>query len=300
MAVGPGDREVARADDVIASILHHEPGIGAVLLVDDDPQARDLRAALAHDRPAVAVTPNPRDGRGEGLWGGLAAGMLHGYGWLQREVQPDVVLKLDTDALVIAPFLERVAEIFDDESIGMAGTFDRHCDGTARDLDRWDFRVRRRRFRVRPFREGNQADGRLQLQHTLWGDRAVLRRRITAAHHHGYGYGEHCLGGAYAVPGRFLARMAERGWYDDWPAWVPHDIGEDVCIGVYVRAVGLGCVNANRPGQPFGVEYRDLPLAPPELLEAGYAVVHSIKDQDSLTEAEIRRFFAEHRAVTPS
>ena len=295
MAVGPGDREVARAGDVLDSVLHHEPTVDSILLVDDAPRERDLAAALGPGRPAVAVTANPRDGAGHGLWGGLAAGMLHGYGWLHREVQPDLVLKVDTDALVIAPFAERIATVLADPDVGMAGTFSRHCDGRPRPLDRWDFRVRRRRFPVRPFREGDSAEGRLRLRHTLWGDPATLRRRIATARRNGYGYGEHCLGGAYAVPGRFLERMGDRGWFDDWPAWVPLDIGEDVCIGVYVRAVGLSCVDANRPGEPFGVEYRDLPLPPEELVGAGYAVVHSIKDQDGRTEAEIRQHFAAQR-----
>lgn len=295
MAVGPGDREVDRADDVIESILHHEPGLEAVLLVDDAPHERELATALGQGRPQVAVTNNPRDGAGHGLWGGLAAGMLHGYGWLHQHVQPDMVLKLDTDALVIAPFVDAVASELSDPRVGMVGTFSQHCDGRPRELDRWDFRVRRRRFPVRPFREGDSSDGRLRLRHTLAGDAAILRRRIAAARRNGYGYGEHCLGGAYAVPGRFLARMAAKGWYDDWRAWVPLDIGEDVCIGVYVRAVGLACADANRPGQPFGVEYRDLPLPPPELVDAGYAVVHSIKDQDGLTEPQIRAFFASQR-----
>ena len=295
MAVGPGEREVRRADDVISSILHHEPHLDVVLLVDDAPQERDLAHELGPGRPQVAVTANPRDGHGHGLWGGLAAGMLHGYGWLEREVHPDVVLKLDTDALVIAPFVERVSSALAAPELGMVGTFSRHCDGRPRPLDRWDFRVRRRRFPIRPFREGDSADGRLRFRHTLWGHPAVLRRRIAAARRNGYGYGEHCLGGAYAVPGRFIERMGERGWFDDWAAWVPVDLGEDVCIGVYVRAVGLGCLDANRPGEPFGVEYRDLPLAPQDLLDAGYAVVHSIKDQDGRTESEIRAFFAARR-----
>jgi hypothetical protein len=287
---------VHRADDVINSILHHEPAIDSILLVDDAPHERDLLSALGSSRPQLAVTANPRDGRGHGLWGGLAAGMLHGYGWLQREVQPDLVLKLDTDALVIAPFVERVAASLGDGDLGMVGTFSQHCDGRPRELDRWDFRVRRRRIPVRPFREGDQADGRLRLRHTLWGDPAILRRRIAAARRHGYGYGEHCLGGAYAVSGRFLQRMGQHGWFDDWPAWIPLDIGEDVCIGVYVRAVGLACADANRPGEPFGVEYRDLPLPPGDLVDAGYAVVHSIKDQDGSTEAEIRDYFARRRS----
>lgn len=295
MAVGPGDQEVRRADDVINSVLHHEPSVEVVLLVDDAPGERSLMAELGSGRP-IAVIENPRGGRGEGLWGGLAAGMLAGYGWLHREVGPEVVLKLDTDALVIAPFADRLAEILSDPTVGMAGTFSMHCDGRPRPLDRWDFRVRRRRFVVRPFRDANLATGRLRLRHSLWGDSATLRRRIAAARRHGYQYGEHCLGGAYAVPGRFLDRMGERGWYDDWSAWISFDIGEDVCIGVYVHAVGLRLADANGPGQPFGVEYQTLPGPPSELLEAGYSVVHSVKDQAGLEESAIRAFFAARRA----
>lgn len=295
MAVGPGDLEVRRADDVIESVLHHEPAVDAILLVDDAPHERDLAHQLGRGRPQLAVTSNPRDGAGDGLWGGLAAGMLHGYGWLHDHLQPELVLKLDTDALVIAPFVRRVASSLADPGAGMAGTFSRHCDGRIREVDRWDFRVRRRRFPVRPFREGDAADGRLRLKHSLWGSSAVVRRRIAAARRHGYRYGEHCLGGAYAVSGEFLTRMGARGWFGDWPAWVPLDLGEDVCIGVYVRAVGLGCVDANGQGDPFGVEYRELPLGLTALADAGYAVVHSVKDQAGLSEAEIRTHFADRR-----
>jgi hypothetical protein len=31
MAVGPGEREVARAGDVLDSVLHHEPDVDAIL-----------------------------------------------------------------------------------------------------------------------------------------------------------------------------------------------------------------------------------------------------------------------------
>ena len=44
------------------------------------------------------------------------------------------------------------------------------------------------------------------------------------------------------------------------------------------------------------MEYRDLPVPPPALLEAQYAVVHSIKDQDGWTETEIRAYFERQRA----
>jgi hypothetical protein len=155
--------------------------------------------------------------------------------------------------------------------------------------------VRRRRALVRPFRT-ERGPLPYRLQQTLWGPAAVLRRRIVAARRAGYRDGEHCLGGAYAVPGRFLERMAARGWFDDWPAWVPFDIGEDVCVGLYVRAVGLAVVDANRPGQPFGVEHTTLPADLDGIVAAGWPVVHTVKDQPGLDEATIRAYFAARRA----
>ena len=83
MAVGPGTREIERADDVIDSIVSHEPSIGPILLVDDTPTERELLEELSGPGRPVAVIPNPRRRTGPGLWGGLAAGILHGYGWLQ-------------------------------------------------------------------------------------------------------------------------------------------------------------------------------------------------------------------------
>jgi hypothetical protein len=295
MAVGPGDREVARAADVVESIEAHEPAIDAILLVDDAPEERDLLAALGGAHRSLMVTANPRYGRGDGLWGGLAAGMLHGYGWLHREVRPDIVVKLDTDALVVAPFAERIARALEDERIGMIGTALHHCDGSDRPLDRWDWHVRRHRLLVRPWRRDGVKGSPLVLRHTLTGPAALLRRRIVAARRNGYRYGRHCLGGAYAVPGRFLDRMGARGWFDDWPVWVDLDIGEDVCIGLYVHAVGLGLADANRPGDVFGVEYQTLPGTPQEVVDRGYAIIHTVKDQDDYDEATIRAFFAARR-----
>ena len=295
MAVGPGEREVARAGDVLDSVLHHEPEVDAILLVDDAPHERDLAAELGPGRRSIAVTPNPRDGAGHGLWGGLAAGMLHGYGWLHREVAPDVVLKLDTDALVIAPFAERVAAVLAEPSVGMAGTFSRHCDGRSRALDRWDFRVRRRRFPVRPFREGDAAEGRLRLRHTLWGAPAVLRRRIAAARRHGYGYGEHCLGGAYAVSGELLRRMNAAGYLDDPARWLSIDCPEDVMVGIYTRATGMtfrGFVGNN---EAFGIRYKGLADSPEKLLDRGYSVIHSVKNDAKFTEEQIREFYQKAR-----
>jgi len=297
MPVGPGDREVARACDVIDSVVGYEPAIDAIVVVDDAPSERSLAAELGARSDRLVVIPNAREGRGDGLWGGLAAGLLHAYGWLHREVQPDVVLKLDTDALVIAPYAARVAALFGDPDVGMVGTCRRHCDGRPRALDRWDFRVRRRRFLVRPWRKDGVKESRLELRHTLTGPQAVVRSRIAKARRTGYRYGVHCLGGAYAMAGRVLERMAEDDAFGEWPAWVDLDIGEDVCTSIYVSSVGYELRDANQRGDVFGVEYDELPLPPDELLDAGYAIVHTVKDQPAIDEASIRAFFAERRAA---
>ena len=72
-------------------------------------------------------------------------------------------------------------------------------------------------------------------------------------------------------------------------------LGEDVCTALLVKAAGFELMDFNHPGEIFGVWWQapDLPLD--EIVDRKYAVIHSIKDFPSQSEAEIRRFFANRR-----
>src|SRR5205814_225286 len=84
------------------------------------------------------------------------------------------------------------------------------------------------------------------------------------------------LGGAYAVSRELLVRMRSAHYLDNPSLWLPVDCPEDVMVGIYTRAVGLGFRSFVGDGEVFGVRHRGLPDTPPRLIERSFSVIHSI------------------------
>lgn len=296
--VGPGSAEAARLEDTVDSLLHHEPRTAALVVVDDEPgDGRDLAARLA-SRPSAAATSvrivaieNPRDGRGDGWSGGLCAGTLAALRRLRLDGAASVVVKLDCDSLVIAPFHERIAAALRaDAGLGMLGAYDLTYGGFVRDWEPWAAPVRRR---ARPLRLSRRAPF---LRHAIAGAPARVRADIRAALRHGYRPGEHCLGGGYALSPRLLERLGAAGILDDPLRWLDAGCGEDVMLGVLNRACGLRARSMTRPGEPFAIGYKHLPDEPERLLAQGHAIVHSVAATATRDEAAIRAYFRARRA----
>jgi hypothetical protein len=254
VSVGPGARECARVADLFDSLSFHEPEVSCALLVDDERHNRDLsRTLIVPPACEVVSIPNPRRGRGNGWAGGLCVGVLAGMAWLQKyRADLDFVVKLDTDALVIAPFAAKIASKFrQSPEVGLLGTYQLDPSGKPRHTTGWIPSLRT--FLSHIFLRGKY------LQITLWGRPRKIRRALLAALANGYQLSEHCQGGAYAVSAQVLGRMASRGYLDDPLCWLWSGLGEDVMMGLYTRAVGMELADYNGIGEPFGVQYLGLP-----------------------------------------
>jgi hypothetical protein len=297
--IGPGPREVERTADLLDALWSHEPTITEVVLVDDAPglpaRIRNLLAAVGPPAGCrVTVVPNPRNGRGSGLWGGLCVGVLAGLRFIQSDTDAAFAVKLDTDALVIGPFASAIRKEFAEHpDVAVVGSYDRRCDGTPRDFAPSAPTTRELtrlvRVKMRPPSRGRY------VQQTLWGDGARVRRRIQAAVAQGLSFGEHCQGGAYAVSRRLLERMREARCFDEWPGWLHTAAGEDAMMAVYARALGMSLRGMVDDGQPFAVFHQGLAGTCAWLAESGYALIHSVKNDARATEAEIRAFFRARR-----
>ncbi len=285
LSVGPHERELQRLGDFLDSLFHYEPATPSVVLVDDSRRPRLLHRMFRIPAGCQLVSlPNPRKGWGDGWLGGACAATLTGLAWVRRNRPGDFVLKADTDALVIGPFAERVAERFRQvPMVGMLGTHLVNPDGKARLTRNWagTFQTLLRPVCLRGKR----------LQITLWGGSRQIRRALIAALGNGYRLTEHCQGGAYAVRPEMIERMAAAGYLDRPLRWLRIHLGEDVMMGMYAYAAGFGLSDFNRKGEPFGVQYQGLPAAPDELLARGYGIVHSVKDHGEHHEEEVRLFF---------
>jgi hypothetical protein len=295
VAIGPDEQELARTADLLESIAAYEPARPFWFVMVDDAMGRDLlRAFQFQSNCTPASVPHPRQLQPQRAararkGKGLCAAMRQGLRWIADNA-PDApfTLKLDTDALVIAPFAEKIERVFNaNPDVGMIGAYDRTPNGDARDISNNAANI-----------EGlYRGDGLVRKLKTRFGsdEQAIISRHIGEALKHGYRFGEHCLGGAYAISGDLPRRMRAGGYLDDPGLWLPIDCPEDVMVGLYTKAVGLRHMNCVANGEVFGVRHRGLADTPQRLIERGYSVIHAIKNDPTFPEEDIRRFFRERR-----
>jgi hypothetical protein len=286
--LGPGAEEEERLHQLLASLYTYEPDVGPVVIVDDGPPDRGL------DLPPgrVHVLANPRAGKGVPTLGGLCCATLAGLHHLALSTDVRFVLRLDTDALVIAPFADRLAAAFARRpGVGVLGSYERVCNGHVRQFPVWEPALRKLSQRVSVWRHPARRARYVQI--AVSGRRAAVRDEIRAALANGYRWGEHCQGGGYALTRALLDRLAARGMLDDPLRWRDTRIGEDVMVGVLARAAGLRLDGDVEPGEGlFAVAHAGLPLPPDRLRAGGFAIVHSVKRSEGWDEPQLRAALA--------
>jgi hypothetical protein len=293
LAIGPDPKEVERTRDLIDSINAFAPEPAVFVMIDDAPEDRHLETTLQFPPQLKPVSlHHPRHGAPPQKFTkskGICAAIQTAFAWIAKN-SPDVkfALKLDTDALIIAPFYKQIISVIEQSpEVGMIGAYDKTPNGDARDIS----------YNAKTVKALHEPGSFLQsLKYKVSNDdRAVIHRHITTAREKGYQYGEHCLGGAYAVSGELLRRMNAAGYLDNPARWLSIDCPEDVMVGIYTRATGMtfrGFVDNN---EAFGIRYKGLADTPEKLLERGYSVIHSVKNDANYTEEQIREFYRKAR-----
>jgi len=291
MPAGPGGPEIERIRDTLESLHFYEPDVDRVVIVDDDWEAhRDLRSAAGPLAERTTVVPNPRPRNCDWWSDGVLIGISAGLELLLLEGSVDWVLRMDTDALVIAPFSAQITDAFDrDPDLALAGSCDREVGGGTREV---------RQF-ARPFRKmlapvSIWRGGEPHVRTSLVGRGRERSQLIRAAQRRGYRFGEHCQGGAYAVSMPAVRRLRARGWVDGH-LWYGSRLPEDVIMAVQTCALGMHARSMSDDGEPFAVQHVGIPRDPQFLHDHGYALVHSVKSQEGWTEDELRRRFRSYR-----
>ncbi|MFC5061725.1 glycosyltransferase family 2 protein [Actinomycetospora atypica] len=261
--VGPGPAEFV--DDTLASV-RDRLGVPHTLVVVNDSPRRTWPPGVV----VVAAPPRAPGGQG-GLFVKLAAGIrcavqLGGF---------DVLLRLDTDALVLRPgVVDAARRRFEaDPSLGLLGAVRVGPDGGARSFA--------------PAAAALRAEAGLRgLVHPL------LRRRLRS----GPLDGVHALGGAYLLSAACCSALMESGWLEA-PELALSRAGEDHLMGAAVRACGFSLGEFSRPGDPLAVRWIGLPDSPAAVWASGACVTHSVRSWGVLDEAAVR---AEFRSLCSS
>lgn len=265
---GPNDDTV----DTLRSVRRYMESRYRIIVVDDTGGT----LADVTDVDVIAAPSGAPGGQG-GLWVKLAAGYRHAL----RVMDPDVVLRLDADALMIGPGLvpAAAARFAADPGVGMLGSYRVGTDGGRRD---WSPAARILATETGP----------LGLRHPA--ARRTLRRLRDAAARTGYVPGEHPLGACYLHSGAAVRRIAELGLLD-LPELAASGLGEDHIFGLVTMAAGFRIADFGGPADPLAVSWKGLPQHPAELVARGKLVTHSVRSYQGLTEPEIRAYFGSIR-----
>ncbi|MQY02886.1 hypothetical protein ACRB68_09210 [Actinomadura sp. RB68] len=273
---GPADDAV----DTVASVLTYLEDPVLVLVIDDTRGRRPEMARLRGLGAPVRVMDPPPAPKGTygGLWLKLAAALRHAV----ERAEFDMLLRLDADALLLGPGIERAAgeRFAADPAVGMLGSYRVGPDGGGRD---WSYAARVLRREC-----GWRGLTRPRMRRTL---RAVMAEARTA----GYTPGEHALGAACIYRADLLHALYRRGRLD-LPDLAASRAGEDHLFGLLTLAAGYRIGDFSGPGDPMALRWRGLPAAPEQLVAEGRLVTHSVRSYRDLDERQIREYFATRRA----
>ncbi len=301
MPVGPGEQEPGRAREALESVAAYEPEIGSVVLIDDAPEDRDLVALCAPGGVETTSLRNPRGGRGEGVYGAACVATTHGLAWLHEHGRAPLVLRLDSDALAIAPFVSAVGERLRAEpDIGIVGSYEFAPTHMPREFGIWERTLRKLERPVWIYRRPPQGVRRMHV--AMPGSRAAaVRGQLRAARARGYVTGEQCLAAACILTRELVERLGAAGYLADPLTWLATWVPDDVMLGIQARAVGSRLAGMTADGEPFGIAQLDLPGPPEWLVSQGYSLIHPVKDRFGQgDEQSVREFFRRRRAGSTS
>jgi hypothetical protein len=298
LLVGQKDLEIERSNDLLDSIGACEPNRCRMIVIDDGGRDRRLHNYLKFPKqiePHFTVFDRPK-GLSFKNSKGVCGNSILGFQWISRHA-PEAAfgMKIDTDALVIAPFAEKLVRAFEAApAVGVLGANTRSPEGYERDFTRNAALMRH--LHAKPTSQSSFKVLAGYLKDLIdFSPASVIRGHITKAVQAGYEYGENCLGGAYAIRLSCMIEINRQGFLDRPEYWAPIDVPEEVVMHMYARAAGYTLNNFVAEGEVFGIRLAGLPFAPEDLLEKGYSIIHSVKNDKRISERDIREFFRSHR-----
>lgn len=287
--LGPGETDARRLRTMLRGLFRHEPATPVLAIVNDTGgPLPNLDDVVPGDCERIELVQRERRGIH-----GISHNTLLALRELSKRSDLDFVVKIDTDALVIGPFAVAIDEYFTAHpEIGQVGRAERMCDGSPTPFGLYGKFIRRMKRRFQVWRSPSWG-----VAQAFLGDHAKMRSLLIAAEKQSVSHGLHCQGGAYAIRRTALVAMEKAGLYDDAYARVI-GMAEDLMTSTLVAAAGFRIASMSSPGEPFGVEATGLPFLPAELQAKGYGIIHSIKNDPRVSEADVVKFFQESDTIS--
>ena len=281
--VGP-TCELENIVDTIESVRHYVTRSQVIIVLDDSGKGTgdSIREQFCD---SVVLKTEKNFGKNAGLYLNLSRGFAYAY----ENYSFDVLLRLDTDALVIGWNPEKDAiEYFNrNPDFGIIGSYRTDCNGEPRKFS-WP---RGQLKKELSFKSALKALSRGYLMGWFF-----LRKVFNQSRQKGYEPGEHCLGGAYFVSRECVGKLLKKNLLSRQELFWSK-LQEDHIFGLLIYSVGLRLGDFANGQYPMGLRWRGLPCSPEELIKRKKKVTHSTRFFDNLGEQEIREYFRAQRQI---
>jgi len=279
--VGPNSN-VEFVTDTINSFIFHTKSTHKIIIADDSQQL--LGVQLQKNFPNADVVKSKKS---MGAWAGLYIMLSLAYRYAIEKYEFIVLLKMDTDALVIGndPEMEALHLFKTNPLVGIAGQYPSDYYGKP-----WNLHWPKARILNRT---------------TTWKfisnpvANLFLRRLYNAAVKNGYKTGESVFGGAYFISNDFLKVLHQKKLLPNY-RFKKTNLGEDHFFSLMAKASGFELGNLSSGKLPFGCAWQGLPAAPWQLIEDGKKIIHSTRYWQNMDEEQIRDYFRNKRQIVQS
>lgn len=280
--VGPTCREEDSLD-TIESVCHYTAPGRRIIIADDS--ANGMGQTLQRTVPELEVVTTPRN---LGKYGGLYVNLSLAFAHAVKTGRFDVLLRMDTDALIIGERPEDEAHrLFTEQpEIGLAGQYPLTYDGRPWDYS-WETREMAK-FNTRFLSLLRRPAG-------VWALRKVLR----VATRDGFKIATNVFGGANCMSEDCVRKLHAANLLP-MRGLGGTRLQEDHLFGPLVWSVGKRFGDLASGRLPFGCAWIGLPDSPANLVAAGKKVIHSIRSWGDMKEPEIRAYFRERRRAGPA
>lgn len=270
--LGPGCLQ-ENIEDTIDSVIHHTKCTYKIILVDDSQHLMGTKIQQFYPEVDVVTTPEPM-----GKLCGLYVTLCLAFRYLNANYNFKGVLRMDTDALIIAQDPEKMAFDFftAHPEAGIAGQYPLDYNGNPWDISWPAGQIKR--F-TKTWRFFKHPLAHLQLV-------KILKR----ARKNGYINGESVFGGAYILSAAFLKALSTLHMLPDMRMKKIY-LEEDHLIAIMAKSAGFSFVDMSAKDKPFACAWKGLPASPVVLARSGKKIIHSVRFWNHISEKDIRFYF---------
>jgi len=280
--IGP-DCQIRFIADTIESIYFYMSPSSKVILVDDSMKktGNDILQQF-NNVDVITIQGGVRGRPNYGLLAGLYLSLSKGLKLAYEKYDFDVLLRMDTDALVIGsnPDDDAIAEFARDPNLGLIGSFRVDCRGNLRGYG----------STIDTLNESLRLKELLKHPRSRFPGWFYWKSFYSKAIKNGYQPGDQCQGGAYFMSYECVKRLYQMDLLERYDLqWI--NLHEDQIFGLLTYVTGLKLGDFATGDYPMGIKHQGLPWHPEELIKRGKKITHSTRFFEELGEEAIRDIF---------